>query len=162
MPITYLEGDATCPQIDGPKIIAHVVNSSGGWGRGFVLAVSDRWLGPEQRYRKWYASKKNFKLGAVQTLQVEPDIWVCNMLAQEGYLTTKKHGPPLRLPRLKECLDLLKEAAIERHASVHMPRIGCGLGGSDWDVVGLMVEQSLGEVPVYVYDLYPQSVVRQT
>ncbi len=36
--ITYLTGDATQPQSAGPKLIVHVCNDIGGWGRGFVVA----------------------------------------------------------------------------------------------------------------------------
>lgn len=35
--VQYLKGDATYPQGDGPKIIAHICNDAGGWGKGFVL-----------------------------------------------------------------------------------------------------------------------------
>src|SRR5205823_6841477 len=51
--ITYLKGDATCPQAKGVKIICHVCNDIGGWGKGFVLALSKRWSEPEAAYRKW-------------------------------------------------------------------------------------------------------------
>ncbi|MFJ9407826.1 hypothetical protein [Streptomyces sp. NPDC101393] len=38
--ITYVQGDATAPQGKGVKVIAHVRNDLGGWGKGFVLALS--------------------------------------------------------------------------------------------------------------------------
>ena len=38
--INYLKGDATNPEISGNKIIAHICNDVGGWGKGFVVAVS--------------------------------------------------------------------------------------------------------------------------
>jgi O-acetyl-ADP-ribose deacetylase (regulator of RNase III) len=41
--ISYVKGDATSPQARGIKIIGHVCNDLGGWGKGFVLAVSRRW-----------------------------------------------------------------------------------------------------------------------
>ena len=31
--ITYITGDATRPQEVGPKIIAHICNNLGGWGK---------------------------------------------------------------------------------------------------------------------------------
>ncbi|WP_218034641.1 hypothetical protein [Acrocarpospora corrugata] len=52
--IHYLHGDATCPQAEGPKVIAHICHDQGGWGKGFVLAVSRRWPEPEAAYRRWY------------------------------------------------------------------------------------------------------------
>ncbi|WP_253732040.1 hypothetical protein [Listeria monocytogenes] len=41
--ITYLKGDATNPMAKGNKIIAHICNDVGGWGKGFVLAISRKW-----------------------------------------------------------------------------------------------------------------------
>lgn len=41
MPITYLEGDATCPEGDDGRVIAHVCNVIGAWGKGFVVVVSN-------------------------------------------------------------------------------------------------------------------------
>lgn len=35
--IHYVKGDATCPMTPGTKIIAHICNDRGGWGKGFVL-----------------------------------------------------------------------------------------------------------------------------
>lgn len=48
----FLKGDATQPQAKGNKIITHVCNDLGGWGKGFVVAISKRWPEPEIEYRK--------------------------------------------------------------------------------------------------------------
>lgn len=40
--IRCIQGDATRPDTDGPVIIVHVCNDVGGWGRGFVVAISKR------------------------------------------------------------------------------------------------------------------------
>src|SRR5262249_13954931 len=55
--IQYLQGDATSPQAKGDKIIAHICNDLGGWGKGFVLAVSRRWSEPEASYREWHRNR---------------------------------------------------------------------------------------------------------
>ena len=73
--IRYIKGDATCPQAAGVKVIAHVCNDRGGWGRGFVLALSKRWEEPERAYREW-SKEKNFNLGAIQLVQVDKYTWV--------------------------------------------------------------------------------------
>ena len=41
-PLRIIKGDATRPQASGPKIIAHICNDLGGWGKGFVVAISRR------------------------------------------------------------------------------------------------------------------------
>ena len=96
-PLTYLKGDATSPQAKGVKIIGHCCNDLGGWGKGFVLAVSKRWPEPERAYRAWHRERaqNNFGLGAVQLVQCEPLIWVANMVGQHG-IKTGSHGPPIR------------------------------------------------------------------
>ena len=54
MELLYFEGDATSPIGDGKKIIPHVCNDIGGWGKGFVLALSKKWPEPEEYYRKFF------------------------------------------------------------------------------------------------------------
>lgn len=72
--IIYLKGDATSPQASGTKIIAHISNDIGGWGKGFVLAISKRWPEPEKAFRLWHRERANndFALGSIQIVQVEP------------------------------------------------------------------------------------------
>lgn len=38
--INYIKGDATQPIKDGNKIIVHICNDIGGWGKEFVTAIS--------------------------------------------------------------------------------------------------------------------------
>lgn len=88
-PLRIIAGDATSPQAKGPKIIAHVCNDLGGWGKGFVLAVSKRWPEPEAAFRAWHRGRSgnDFGLGAVQVVRVKPDVWVANMVGQRGIRT---------------------------------------------------------------------------
>jgi O-acetyl-ADP-ribose deacetylase (regulator of RNase III) len=137
------------------KIICHVCNDIGAWGKGFVLALSRRWEAPEAQYRKWHEAKKDggFALGAVQFVQVEPDTWVANMVAQRG-IKRGSSGPPIRYDAVGQCLQQVAAKARPLHASVHMPRIGCGLAGGDWTKIEPLIEQHLvaAGVPVTVYD----------
>jgi O-acetyl-ADP-ribose deacetylase (regulator of RNase III) len=153
--IKYLKGDATCPQAAGVKVICHVCNDLGGWGKGFVLAVSRRWDEPERRYRDWHADRaaNDFALGAVQFVQVEPYIWVANMIGQHG-IKSGSNGPPIRYEAVAECLRKVGERAVELGASVHMPRIGCGLAGGEWSRIEPLIREHLCErgVAVTVYD----------
>ncbi len=153
--VTYLKGDATCPQARGVKIICHICNDIGGWGKGFVLAVSRRWEAPETQYRAWHGSGREggFALGAVQFVQVEPYIWVANMIGQRG-TKTGSSGPPIRYEAVAPCLEQVAAKAQELGASVHMPRIGCGLAGGDWGKIEPLIQEHLigAGVAVTVYD----------
>lgn len=160
--ITFLTGDTTDPQAEGVKIIAHICNDVGAWGKGFVLALSRRWPEPATAFKEWYRkrSQNDFGLGAVQFVQVEPEAWVANMVAQQG-LRAVQGVPPIRYDALETCLKRVAARAKDLRASVHMPRIGCGLAGGDWSRIEQLIVSTLGEqgIPVTVYDL-PQIVVR--
>jgi len=153
--IRYVKGDATCPQAKGTKIICHVCNDLGGWGKGFVLAVSKRWEEPEAEYRAWHhgGDKGGFELGAVQFVQVEDYIWVANMIGQRG-MKRGSSGPPIRYEAIAKCLEQVAAKAKDLGASVHMPRIGCGLAGGEWSKIEPIIEQSLISkgIQVVVYD----------
>ncbi|MDH6130771.1 O-acetyl-ADP-ribose deacetylase (regulator of RNase III) [Kitasatospora sp. MAA4] len=153
--IDYVRGDATTPLGKGPKVIAHVCNDLGGWGKGFVLALSRRWPEPEPAYRRWHRERagNDFGLGAVQVVQVERLLWVANMVGQRGIRTGSK-GVPVRYEAIDTALTTLAERAAELDASVHMPRIGCGLAGGRWERVEPLVRSRLTEqgIAVTVYD----------
>jgi O-acetyl-ADP-ribose deacetylase (regulator of RNase III) len=153
--ITYIRGDATSPHGKGRKVIAHVCNDLGGWGMGFVLAVSRRWPQPEAEFRRWHKERatNGFGLGALQVVRVEPYVWVANMIGQHGIRAGSK-GPPVRYEALDRALGKLATEARDLGASVHMPRIGCGLAGGTWEKVEPMITRQLTEVgiAVTVYD----------
>jgi len=156
MNVTYQIGDATQPTGDGPRIIVHVCNDAGGWGKGFVVAVSKRWREPERRYRAWHRGEEDqpFKLGQVQFVQVETDIWVANLIGQHG-MGFRGDLPPVRYDAIREGLGAVASKAKELGASVHMPRIGCGLAGGKWEEVEPIVREELTAAGVVtkVYDL---------
>jgi O-acetyl-ADP-ribose deacetylase (regulator of RNase III) len=154
--LRIIKGDATSPQATGPKIIAHICNDVGSWGRGFVLAVSRRWPEAELDYREWHRhrAENDFALGAVRMVPVEPDIWVANMVGQRGIMRGIA-GPPIRYPAVEKCLNALGDHALNHDASVHMPRIGCGLAGGRWEKIEPIIVTALCQrhVPVATYDL---------
>lgn len=79
-PIRFVKGDATAPAGDGAKVIVHVCNDLGKWGKGFVLAISKRWKEPEQAYKASFAATPPPALGDVQFVAVAPPIVVANLV----------------------------------------------------------------------------------
>jgi O-acetyl-ADP-ribose deacetylase (regulator of RNase III) len=142
--VNYIKGDAANPQGKSIKIICHVCNDLGGWGKGFVLAISKRWEEPEAEYRSWHREGQNggFVLGAVRFVKVEDHIWVANMIGQRG-MKRGSSGPPIRYEAVAECLAKVAEKAKELNASVHMPRIGCGLAGGEWSKIEPLIDLHL-------------------
>ncbi len=151
--INYVTGDATQPIGDGPMLIAHVCNDVGAWGRGFVLAISKRWPQPEVAFRKSWQMEAS-RLGDVQLSNVGGSLYVVSMIAQHK-LRSRGNPVPLSYADLARCLGRVEELAALLHASVHMPRIGCGLAGGTWDKIESLIQKHLcgAGIAVTVYDL---------
>lgn len=154
--LKYVAGDATQPPVEEPVIIAHVCNDIGGWGRGFVVALSNKWPEPEDRYRSWFAgrevadieerSSERPALGEVQFVAVtDPrggDIKVANMIGQHDIRW--KHGkPPVRYEAIRAALRKVAEKATAEGRHVVMPKIGAGLAGGDWETIANIIEEEL-------------------
>jgi O-acetyl-ADP-ribose deacetylase (regulator of RNase III) len=155
MGIEYVTGDATAPGGTGPKVVVHVCNDIGGWGRGFVKAVSARWLEPELEYREWFRSGDGFELGAVRLVPVGPELWVANLIGQHGIQRDTSGATPVRYGAIERGLSTLAGQVAELGASVHMPRIGAGLAGGRWAEIEPIIERTLvaAGLSVTVYDL---------
>jgi len=152
--IQYTKGDATAPQSEENKIIVHICNDIGGWGKGFVMAISKRWKKPENQYREWFKSKDGFELGKVQFVQVEEDLWVANLIGQHKINKDENGNAPIRYDAIEDGLKEVASFAKENNASVHMPRIGCGLAGGKWEMIEPIILQRLSnnDIEVVVYD----------
>jgi hypothetical protein len=123
--LTFLKSDATHPQTPGNKIIVHICNDIGSWGKGFLMALLRRWKQQEEQYRLWYSSKVDFELGAVQFVQVEPETWVANLIGQRDIKRSKDNIPPIRYDAVATGLQKVAHFAKEKNASVSMPRRPC-------------------------------------
>jgi O-acetyl-ADP-ribose deacetylase (regulator of RNase III) len=166
MKINYIVGDATNPQGPGNKIITHCCNDIGGWGRGFVVALSKKWKEPEGSYREWYRNKEcqgigeitPFELGEVQFVEINHFTQVANLIGQHG-VKFGSDGPPVRYEAIKAGFQKIKRHIQENMgingASIHMPRIGCGLAGGNWGKIYEIIKEVFGDsdISVNVYTL---------
>jgi O-acetyl-ADP-ribose deacetylase (regulator of RNase III) len=153
--LRIIKGDATDPQAAGRKIIAHVCNDLGGWGQGVrsgdlpALAGTRTpvpVLASRARRQRLRARRRPARSGPPRHLGGEHD--------RPARHATRKQGPPIRYKAVEQCLDTLAEHAKRLGASVHMPRIGCGLAGGKWERIEPIIVRALCErdVPTTVYD----------
>lgn len=63
-------------------------------------------------------------------------------------------NPPIRYEAVRSALEKVAAHALQHDASVHMPRIGCGLAGGTWDKIEPLLTEWLSNkgVQVTVYD----------
>lgn len=157
--IKYIVGDATQPvDKSGTKnFILHCCNDVGGWGAGFVVALSRVWKEPEQMYRQAFSEEVVPQLGDVQFCQVEEGLQVVNIIGQHNY---KNYGSmkPVRYDALREGFYKVAEEHSPEQGktiTVHMPQLGAGLAGGQWAIIALLIEEIFcaRNIPVYVYQL---------
>jgi len=154
--LRYKTGDATVPVSAGHRIIIHICNDVGKWGKGFVLSLSKRWKKPEEEYRRWYRSQNRFLLGEIQEVNVQSDTTIINMIAQHDIKSDKDGKPPIRYDALETCLEKVAKIAKYNGSSVHGPKFGCGLGGcKDWSIIENIIKKTLISkgINVTIYDL---------
>lgn len=158
----FLNGDCTYPIGDGIKIIAHIVNNRGSFGKGFVTAISKKSKFPEIEYKKWYKNgiylDQPFALGNIQIIPISHDIAVSNMIAQDGYFSTF-NPVPCQYNALEQCLiklvDYIKTFGVEKKVSIHIPYLmGCGLGHGNWELVLSILITFICEndINLYIYN----------
>jgi len=162
--IRFVLGDATIPEeTGGPRLIVHVCNNCGLWGAGFTRALSDRWSLPERIFReRTELARGSPPLGSVQVARIDWDeterqhmLAVVNMIAQDGVRSAARPSP-INYEALGMCLASVRALALltTPAASVHMPRIGCGLAGGKWGPVFRIIKGALVDpgIDVVVYD----------
>jgi O-acetyl-ADP-ribose deacetylase (regulator of RNase III) len=157
VPINYVRGDAVYPEGPGNKIIVHICNDVGHWGGDFTWKLTERWHKPQMAYQHHHMlndTDELLELGTTQFVKVEHDVWVANLIGQHG-TGNRSIVPPIRHDAVHSGLDRVARKALQINASVHMPRIGCGLAGDPWERMEQIIRQTLINryVEVTVYDL---------
>ena len=147
--IKYEKGDATRPiETEGNRIIIHICNDAGKWGKGFVLSLSKRWPSLRDSYLQ---DPKT--LGTLNVYKLEDNIFVANLIAQHG-IYVRNGIPPIRYEALETCLTELNDFILKNipNPSIHAPRLGCGLAGGKWDIIQQILLHTL-TCPIFIYDL---------
>ncbi len=122
----YEQKDITT--VESPGLIAHGVNCQNAMGSGVARALYTQW----PKVKSEYHQRGSMILGDTQFVEVEPGLVVANCFTQEYY---GRDGRYASLRAVRESLEDAAKYALDELAlnEVHMPRIGCGLGGLDWD-----------------------------
>ncbi len=140
--IYWVTGDATMPRGAGVKVIGQVVNTSGALGFGFGRAIAEKFPVAKKELQEWKKDKKTFRLGNSRMIKVNDDLYIFQMLAQEG-IKPKFGSVPLRYNSLRNCLKTLCQEALEMNATIHIPAIGAGQAKGDWNVIKGMIHDEL-------------------
>jgi hypothetical protein len=159
-----VKGDATDPQREKSNeivIIPHVCNNQGGWGAGFVLALSKKWEEPEREYRGYCDFNKSFPiLGKVCYAKIHDHLVIANMIGQEGTVSAE-NSIPIKYKALVSCMsEVFNYIEIIKHQTsspvvIHCPKFGSDLAGGNFDFIlelirEIWIEQGI-DVVIYTY-----------
>ena len=139
----YLHKDITTVE---EGVIIHGVNCQGVMGAGVAKALYTKWPRVREEYlhvSSNHASGRRVKLGQIQEVSVVDPDWedkiygvvVVNAFTQEDYGNDgKQYASPaaiaIALAGVASSKELWESGLLT--FPIHMPRIGCGLGGIAW------------------------------
>lgn len=149
-----VNGDATEPRGDGSKIIVQVVNTIGAMGAGFGRAIKQKWPIAETSIKELKKESNGLHIGSLNLIKLENDVSLFQIVAQKG-IRNKKVKNLLDYQALRKGLKKLAEYSIESNSTIHMPPIGSGFGGGDWNIIkGMIFDELISEnLSVTVYFL---------
>ncbi len=116
--------------VTAPAIIMHGVNCQGAMGSGVAKALYEKWCYVREEYVE--LPIEEMRLGNVQLVHVDNDLWVANCFTQEFYGSDGKRYADVEA--INKCLEQIRyDAESLGIYNIYSPQIGCGLGGLDWE-----------------------------
>ena len=152
--------------LDAPvDYICHQVDCQGRMGSGIAKQIRERWPIIYEQYISGFKAIEeesiNWEdeldvsevlLGRLQQIKVNDTQTVVNMFAQQYYGYDGKRYTSY--DAFWACLGGIKDS-VPKGSKIGFPyRIGCGLGGANWQVIETMIYAVLGkDFDVYIYML---------
>jgi O-acetyl-ADP-ribose deacetylase (regulator of RNase III) len=117
--------------VQAPALIAHGVNCSDAMGSGVARAIYMKWPTVKSQYH----THGSMELGDAQFVEIytEENLVVANCFTQQNYGRTGEKFADLWA--IEKALYKAAQYAIFTMdiSSIHIPKIGSGLGGLDWN-----------------------------
>lgn len=139
--IEYIEGDI----FDSPaQVIVNTVNTVGVMGKGLALSFKKRYPDMFENYKK-VCEKHQLSIGKLM-LHQEADHWILLFPTKENWRN------PSKLEYIEKGLMKFVSTYTEKHiTSIAFPKLGCGNGELDWNLVRPLMERYLKPLPIDVY-----------
>lgn len=133
--VTVVKGNAL--QLATSGHVVHGCNSMGVMGSGIALGVKQTYPLAYEGYHTTFLKNDNFlQLGSNIPVRVSPDLYIHNAITQSLYGRDGKRyvSYDAIADSLTEVNQFIMECD-EVEKTLSFPKIGCGLGGGNWDIV---------------------------
>lgn len=112
--VKTIKGSILNPEIGGLRFILNPVATNGEAKSELELQLDTRWKKVRAETKSWFVNKTGaYKLGALNTIAVQSDIWIINMLCKDNDFNYSEQG-------VATCLKELAKMAKSEKASVHV------------------------------------------
>ena len=144
--LKYVKGDLLSAT---EGYIVHGCNCQGAMGSGVALAIKNKYPKAYQDYMDFYMTR-DYPLGSCNLSRVNSKLAIVNAFTQEYYGRDGK-----QYASYSAIADVMYKLAnnISIDEPIHMPKIGCGLGGASWETVEKLILKSLHNHDVTIYEL---------
>lgn len=132
-------------------IIAHGCNARGVMGSGVALAVKEKYPEAYRVYRQYCEDEPNI-LGHYMFVAVSPTLAIANLITQSSF----GRDPNVRYVSYDAVDDAFKDLsqiAKNSNLTIHIPKIGAGLGNGDWNVISAIIESRCKDRKVICWEL---------
>ena len=139
----YSHGDVRYLYGEGAQIFCQLVNNSARrWGGGVAKQTAKRFPAAEAQFGEWInAIPKERRLGSVSFIEARNRLFIASLVAQEGYGPSSDRR--LSYAALNEGLNRVRELAQQYDATIHMPKIGTGAAGGNWEIIEDIIKEQL-------------------
>lgn len=140
--IVYHENFDVIKNVKSNAIIAHGVNCLGVMGAGIALQIKNTYPRAFKDYVDFIKSSEDSPLGCVSISCVDQEnqLYIANCFTQEN-VGFRNGKPPATISDIGCSLGLAADFAYTMQLEIWMPKIGCGLGGLDWERVKPIIEE---------------------
>lgn len=141
MKIKYLQGNLL--DVDS-GVIAHGCNAQGVMGSGVAKFVRDKYPEAYKKYNQFCVDTDDNILGSIVWYAPKSDLYIANCITQEYFGA----GPSryVSYDAIDVSFALINDKLkVLPKKTLHIPKIGAGLGGGNWDIISSIIENNITE-----------------
>lgn len=143
--IRYYQGDLLSVK---NGLILHGVNCQRKMASGVAKAIREAYPQVYDSYMDISKEEMLEWIGRIQLVKIDDSLTIGNAFTQKYYGYDGKLY--LSYDALFDCFTQLGQLNFK---SVHIPKIGCGLAGGDWEIVENLIQRAAPSVEINVWQL---------